>query len=282
MPRYKRKSRLSRKTKRAVLDVTTVKKRDNMLSYTNEAGATGTNYNLSPALLTTAGDASTNVNPWTFLWMPTARDLTTGSGALNNRTDETARTSTYPYMVGLKESIEIQTSDGLPWQWRRICFAAKLGNFIATTATFTAFYESTNDGYRRVVNRLAGDRSGGQTYTLYEILFAGQNQSDWFDPMVAKTDRNRLDIMYDKTITIAAGNEQGMIRKYTRYHPMGKTLVYADDENGTFPQNSFFSVTSKQGMGDYYVVDIIRPRYNPGVGHNLVFNPQATLYWHEK
>ena len=100
--------------------------------------------------------------------------------------------------------------------------------------------------------------------------------------MIAKLDATRIHIKYDKTRTLATSNQDGFIRKYKMYHPMNKTIAYDDDENGENMDTSFTSVDSKAGMGDFYVLDLIRSRFSASTSDALVFNPSATLYWHEK
>ena len=234
----------------------------------------------SPAVL--VGSNTTLDACYVFPWCATARDLVNSSGASNTLANVACRTSSTCYMVGLSEKIEIQVSSGTPWQWRRICFTMK-GQIAAfgTTSTF-AVVQETSAGITRAVNHLPGNRNQGSQYSLFEILFRGQNSSDWTDPMIAKTDNSRLTIKYDKTRTIASGNEDGMIRSYTHWHPMRKNIVYDDDEIGDKMTSQNFSAVGKAGMGDYYVVDIFRCRYNASTNDQLTFTPHASLYWHEK
>ncbi|QCS35892.1 capsid protein [Capybara genomovirus 6] len=271
-------------TKRRILDVTTVKKRDNMPCYSNMA-ASGptTTFAITPAVIrpTTSSDPLQN-HPIVMPWLATARDLTTSTGVINARAVENARTTTTPYMVGLREIVEIQTPTGTPWQWRRICFTYKgLLPGVEQTTLYRPFAETSN-GYMRVASPLAGDRNSDATYRLFYLIFAGQNATDWMDPMTAKLDVTRISVKYDKTRTIAAGNESGTIRKYKHWHAMGKTLAYDDDENGENMITNYTSVDSKVGMGDYYVVDLFRSRFGANSAEYLLFNPSATLYWHEK
>jgi len=63
---------------------------------------------------------------------------------------------------------------------------------------------------------------------------------------------------------------------------MNKTLVYNDEERGDTEESAYYSVGSKAGMGDYYVVDIFRPRVGSTTSNQLLFSPNTTLYWHEK
>nr|UQS94347.1 MAG: putative capsid protein [Corcyphos virus 4] len=184
-------------------------------------------------------------------------------------------------MVGLKEAIEIQVNNGMPWQWRRICFTMKGPIGINQSTSFSLALELSN-GWVRMANQVGDNTGSGDQYAIYERLFRGQNTSDWNDPMTAKVDQTRVTLKYDKTVNIASGNEQGAVRKYNRWHPMNKTLVYNDDELGGTEQPSAYSTSGKAGMGDYYVIDLFRARNGAGSTDQLSFRPEATLYWHEK
>lgn len=263
--------------------MTSTKKRDNMLAYTNVTADTnngGATYRSDvPAILT--GGQGVNAAR-VLLWCATARDNTTSSSNVKGtQFDLAARTSTTPYMVGLKEAIEIQVSTGMPWQWRRICFTYK-GPLGLTYSTTQAVATETSNGYVRVVNDITGDAGGGQQYILFEKLFKGQNTVDWNDVMTAKVDNTRVSLKYDKTCTLASGNEDGFIRKYNRWHSMRKTLVYNDDELGGGQAAQQFSTQGRAGMGDYYVLDIFRARTGSTASDQLSFRPEATLYWHER
>lgn len=215
---------------------------------------------------------------YSFLWCATARTIVS-----SNATDS-ARSTLTPYMVGLRENIEIQINSGTPWQWRRICFRTKRNMTAALGAADSGdFYTPLSDGSaRRTVAQLSGNRNAGQQYALFELIFQGQNSSDWVDPMVAKTDSVRLTVVYDKVRTISSGNEQGVIRKFKKWHPMHKTLVYNGDEISGNVLSGDFSTQDPPGMGDYYVLDLFRARYGAAASNVLTFSPQATLYWHEK
>ncbi|UGV21550.1 MAG: capsid protein [Giant panda Gemycircularvirus] len=283
-PRRKTSSRKKyggRFSKKRILNMTSEKKRDKMLNYTNVTPASQTgsgNYASSPAILT--GGSST---PFVAVWCATARDNTTSStDRIGNKFDVSTRTASSCFMVGLKEAIEIQVADGLPWQWRRMCFTYKGSNSLAGTlpAPSSTFYPAleTSNGYVRVLNGL----TAAQQIPFFGLLFQGNYNSDWADPLTAKLDNERLSVKYDKVCTIASGNEDGVIRKYNRWHPMRHNLMYDDDESGGKTSPSSYSVTSKIGMGDYWVIDIIKPRTGSTGSNQLLFNAESTLYWHEK
>lgn len=252
-----------------------------MLTWTNTTAAApagGTAYASNPAIL--VGGSAT---PYVFPWICTARDNTTNAaGNVGNKFSQATRTSSLCYMVGLKEAIEIQVANGLPWQWRRICFTYKggqtLNGVIPSASTSFAPSIETSNGFTRPVNSL----NTGQQTTFFNLLFQGAQNIDWSDAMTAKIDTERLTLKYDKVMTIASGNEEGVIRRYNRWHNMGHNLLYDDDESGGSMVPAFTSVDSKIGMGDYWVIDIIKPRVGSASTDQLLFNAESTLYWHER
>lgn len=258
--------------------MTSQKKRDTMIPYTNTSIGTpqgNSSYSSQPAVI---GAGYTVFNP--FVWCATARDNTINSTLVpGSKFTLATRTATACYMRGLKETVEIQTSSGLPWQWRRICFTAKGFHNRVTNATGFSLGLETSNGWARVVNEIPDN---ARRDLLEEVIFKGKKFVDWFDQITAPTDNSRVTIKYDKVRHIAAGNEEGCIRRYPMWHGMNKTLVYDDDETGGTEQVSSFSTIGKAGMGDYYVVDFFIPRIGGTSADQLTFTPQATLYWHEK
>lgn len=265
-------------SKKSILNVTSRKKRDTMQYYTNNTPDSpnpgGIVYTATPTVI--VGGAA---RAQCFIYCPTARDFSSSAGGSASIISDTAsRTASTCFMRGLSERIELQVSDGLPWQWRRICFTAKgFQTNLTVSAGFKLFAE-TSAGYVRLMNQIDGTN---QT-AMENALFKGQSGVDWLDPLSAPTDNSRLTIKYDKTITIASGNEDGVIRKYNRWMPMNHNLVYDDDETGGTESASHFSSIGKAGMGDYYIVDYFRPRVGSTSENQLLFAPQATLYWHER
>lgn len=217
-------------------------------------------------------------SPYVFLWNATARDSDPGE----TKYQEATRTSSAPYMVGLKERILVQTSDANPWEWRRICFCIKAqsGRFVASTsaANSNALYYEDSTGFRRQVT----EPSTASLNLIRDVVFDGTYNIDWNDPFSAKTDRQRISVKYDKTRMIRSTNNVGVIRYYNCWHPMKKTLMYDDDENGEGMTSSYVSQAGNAGMGDYYVMDLIRCIDAPTGTPQMLFQPEATLYWHER
>jgi len=269
-----------RPTRRNLLNVTSRKKRDTMVTTTNVSPGTpvgGTTYAGGPAIFGAAGVTDGHC----FVYVPTARDFTRAAGgATGLPSDMATRTATTCFMRGLSEQVEVQVADGVPWQWRRICFTLKGTDTLLPTTTSFSPYLETSSGFTRVINQ-----PGSTTRTnLESVLFKGTRNADWSSVITASVDTARVSLRYDKTITIASGNEAGVIRKYSRWHPMNKNLVYDDEEEGGTEQapGSKYSVRSKPGMGDYIVVDYFIPRYGAVLANQMTLSIAASLYWHER
>lgn len=291
--------------------MTATKKRDVILPTTNSTLDPSIPSNAIPVLLAAGRPTPARTPAYTYCipWIPTYRAPSLGA---NPSANPNLLTTGTPYYKGLSENITISTTGGVPWQWRRICFTFKgagiIDGFTAPDASQAIFnpinyYKNTygNDtGIFRPLYDLAsyyGD-AGGATAAqplglqkLYQYLFQGTSSqfsddvtiTDWINVMTAKTDSREVNIKYDKTITIASGNEEGVQRNYKRYHSMEKNLYYDSFEHGTSTTYQPLSTDSKPGMGDYYVIDFFQARYAAGAdAGNLIFDPRATVYWHEK
>lgn len=260
-------------TKRKILNFTSTKKKDNMVVWSNQttSGYPGSNtYAVQPATLIGG-------NTYIFPWVATARQYAAGTHA--SPIQESSRTKSLCYMKGLKENVQIQTNSAASWQWRRICFTMKGDELYSQTATNIAWSALSSQGMVRVVNGIGGTTVGSN---FVDLVFDGQNGTDWLNIFTAKTDNQRISVKYDKTRTFNSGGTPGIMRNFKLWHPMNKNLRYDDEENGGNETEAAYSADGKQGMGDYYVVDIFSSGSNTTSADNLVFVPEATLYWHEK
>lgn len=269
-------------SRKALLNITSRKKRDTMLTWSNTVGSgatTGNNQVLAPGALVVRGDQ------YCFsLWCPTARDLTTGTGNVGSVAFEAQRTATTCFMRGLKENIKVSTNTGACWMWRRICFTARSGNLIGDSSGTNPFkpYVDTSNGIGRQFFNLSINNQSLYLTTLKGLLFRGVETVDWNDILTAPVDNIRVDLKYDKYMKISSGNANGQVRDYRFWNGMNKNLVYDDDENGDVMSQAYYSVDDKRGMGDFYVLDIIVPAPNTTSSDILYASSTASLYWHEK
>lgn len=250
-------------SRRRILNVASVKKSDTMLSAFQPA--TG-----SPSF--TSGVSLTGERTFYGLWCATARDLT--SGAANIPGNTALRGSNVCYMRGLKERINFRSNSGASWRWRRICFTVKGAVWGVPTEL-----EVSPQGWTRYLFDMTNVASS-LSY-LQTLVFKGQAGLDYNDAFTAPVDTTRVSVKYDRVVTMNSGNAQGRYFQKKLWHPMNKNLVYSNDEAGDGMAADIKSTLGKPGMGDYYVLDIL----DCSTGQSadiLIFNPEATLYWHEK
>lgn len=256
-----------------ILSITSKKKKDVMKTWTNMDANNGTGpYRNGPAYMSGS-------NIYIIPWAASSRPAISATGQHGSPIEEAVRTSSTCFMRGVSETLNVISSSGAPWKWRRICFRLR-GDYIysrevgdARVSLFTSEF-----GMVRVVNDWG--RQPGNVNSLLQVLFRGERNVDWVDPMIAPTDNRRWDIVYDKTTNIQSPNESGVYRTYKRWHGMNKNLVFDDDENGSGEDLRRWSVEGKAGMGDYYILD-----FWAGSGtseDDLSVSYNSTLYWHEK
>lgn len=265
--------------KKRVLNLTSRKKRNGMLSWSNTA-STGASQTVQP------GPAYVNgVGSGFFLWQATANDLNNQTGAPGTIGQEANRTSTTCFMRGISEHVRVQTSSGLPWFWRRICFTFKGGLPFSAADSPTQSnrtFQDTSNGIQRLFFNLDVNASPNSRNNIDGLIFKGAKGVDYNDLIVAPVDTRRVTLKYDKTFTIKSGNANGTVTEKKFWHGMNKNLVYDDDETGDQEATSYSSVDSKAGMGDYYVLDIINGGTGGTTADALLLQTNSTLYWHEK
>ena len=114
------------------------------------------------------------------------------------------------------------------------------------------------------------------------MLFRGEQNRDWSDPITAAIDTSRVDLKSDKLVVIKSGNQFGTNRSAKYWYPANKNLVYNDDEAGLAEFSQAYSVNDKRGMGNMHVVDLFIPGTGAGTADLLKLTSTSTLYWHEK
>ncbi|QIJ55588.1 capsid protein [Marmot associated genomovirus 4] len=279
-PTYRRKSRTM--SKKSILNMTSRKKRNGMTCVSN-TNTTGTAQAIAPnALYISAGQDAI------CLFSPTAMDLVDYSGAVDSVVNQAQRTASTCFMRGFKENIRIQTSTGLPWFWRRICFTYK-GNDFRSKYTDTPTYNTagtpwidTSNGMERLWLNSNINTQPTTISNWVTRLFKGTVNVDWSDFITAPIDTSRISLKFDKTKTIKSGNSVGTVAEYKMWHPMNQNLVFDDDESGEAESSQYFSVDSKAGMGDYYIIDFIQGGSAGSSSDVLRLQSSSTLYWHEK
>lgn len=270
---FRKSNRLNRK---AVLNITSRKKQDNMRVWL------GTPYLPAPTStpLRMVGGAD-----YMYAWIATARDKDNGSGPAPIEYDPT-RTSSHCFMRGLRERIDILTSSPVPWLWRRILFCYKGNSLLVEQGEPDAvLWNETSDGYTRFYANV-GDATDAPSFALGEkikdLIFKGTEGKDYTNSYSAKIDTDRVTVMSDRTTVIKSQNDKGIIRMFKGWYPMNATLIYDEDEDGSVTNNGLLSVNSNKSMGDVYVIDFFSAGLGSTSDDELRFLPTATLYWHER
>ncbi|AJD07462.1 putative capsid protein [Odonata associated gemycircularvirus 1] len=283
--RYRKKTKRSYRrpamTRKSLLNVTSRKKQDNMLSFSNTNGS-GASQALAAGSLFVNGSTGYAMS----LFCPTARSLVT-AGATNTIVDTADRTSTTCYLRGYREDLRIQTSSPLPWLWRRICFTSKGATFqqafndSSPTAPIQP-YSDTSIGMARKWFNLQVNNSPNTVANYNQIMFRGNFGADWNDVITAKVDTTRITVKSDRVTHITTGNNSGHFSERKLWYPMNRNLVYDDDENGAAETPQYVSSDAKAAWGDYYIVDYLVPGVGGTTSDVVNLNCTATLYWHEK
>ncbi|UOK20966.1 capsid protein [Chifec genomovirus UA13_30] len=279
----KRFTTRSRKmSRKGILNITSRKKQDNMLSFanTNSSGA-------SVSAVAVGGLYVNGTSTYAMtVFCPTARSLTT-AGATNLLVDQADRTATTCYIRGYKENLRIQTSSPLPWLWRRIVFTTKGPTFYLNSSSDTPTikftpYSDTSIGMARLWFNLSVNASPNTISQMNTIIFKGAINQDWNDVITAKVDTSRISVMSDRTTCIKTSNASGHFSDRKLWYPVNKNLVYDDDESGAAVASNYYSTDAKPGMGDMYIVDYLAPGVGATGSDVINLNATATMYWHEK
>ncbi|QCS35904.1 capsid protein [Capybara genomovirus 12] len=266
-----------RMSTRTILNRTSQKKRDNMLSFSNTSAESpfGEDYSATGAVMRFPVGQTNPGSEFIFIFNATGRPGESSTGQRGSKLDTSLRTSESIYAVGLKERITLETNNAAPWEWRRICFASK-DDFGEADPDTSKFFRRTSNGMVRLV-------SAQETPNYFnDQLFEGERNSDWLSAITAPVSHKHYAIKYDKTRVIRSSNNSGTIKNVKLWHPMHHNIVYDGEQSGESMVDSATSVTGRPGMGNYYIVDIFRKH---GVNDNdstLTFTPEATFYWHEK
>lgn len=269
-------------SRKSLLNITSRKKKNTMLSWSNTNNGTGATVATSQLPVTINGQFG-----YRGVWIATAQDLTDQTGVLGRVGEEAVRTATNTFMRGVSEHIRIQTSSAMPWFWRRICFTFKgpdlnlISGLDSPTSTNFQYLDTTTGMQRLGFNQNVANMPN--TINNHDqIIFRGAKGLDWQDYIVAPVDNARVTLKFDKTWTLRSGNQSGTVKEVKLWHPMNKTLVYGDDESGDQEATSYQSVASKAGMGDYYIMDIVASGQGGSASDLMVMVPNTTLYWHER
>jgi len=273
-------TRTRRMSRRKIVDLTSKKKKDTMIPARGPISKADGQVSLGQTVIT--ADPLRQIFP--FLWMASGRVPLQNATTPGFPADKATRSATEVYFKLISEKIEIQTDTASPWLWRRIVFAFQgsdefldIGDDSVPTPTLLG-----TNGYARFTADLYSDSdSAAVNNTLVNVLFAGKVGVDFVNAMTAPINTQRVKLLYDRTIPIRSGNEQGTIKQFKRNHWIKKRIVYADQEDGGGLDGSEHSAPTRNSFGDVFIYDLFEAAQLAD-GDKLFFEPQATVYWHER
>lgn len=259
---YGRKRGIS---KRAILNVTSVKKRDKMcLALVGSDGS-----------VTAKASQVYNIGASTQQLFISAASY---KERINN-SNEASRNQRQVYLRGIAERVRWETNaSSAPMIVRRMVVSGTPRIDLTTGVT-----NETTQPTHVVANGIhfIGLGTGEMNINVAEVLFAGTFGRDWVDGAVAKIDARRWKIHSDKSYVVKSGNQSEAIMNRRFYDPINRTIQYDDEENGTDVNTSGWAAYSTQGHQQN--VYIIYQVYNPSpslIAPSLTL--ERTLYWHEK
>jgi hypothetical protein len=261
---------------RTILNKTSQKKRDHMLSFSNttQSDPFSPVYTLGPAVMSFRV-GSTQPAEFVYIWNATGRPAENSDGQRGSKVDVSLRTSESIFAVGLKERITLETNNAAPWQWRRICFTSK-DDFGQRDPDTSEYFRRTSNGMVRLL------RAEAEATYLQDQLFEGARNQDWLSMITAPVSNRHFSIKYDKTRVVKSQNNSGLTHNYKMWHSMRSTIQYEGEQAGETLIDAAVSTTGRRGMGNYYVVDIFTKHGVNDDQSTLRFLPEATFYWHEK
>lgn len=247
-------------SRRTILNVSSIKKQDNMISFQAGASAPG-------SVVFNSGPSN---NPYCCVFFPASRVCDSTS-----EYPESSRQRQTIYARGYKETADFLHIGNSAWRWRRICFTSK--------GLQGLWPGAVQDDPSRGMSRVIAPQTAANSQVMYSLLFKGTNGVDWLDPMTAKVDTQRVTLKYDRIRVLNQKTTPGSFaHQYKFWFPMNKNLVFNDDEDGEIGNNqSYYSTLSKAGMGDYIIVDLFESTTTVTTD-SITFSPQGTFYWHEK
>lgn len=258
-------------TRRQVLNISSVKKRDNMqplfINDTHDGVAAGPTTLIGNQL-------------YGFLFSPSAR-----RSAFTPT--QYARNATNTFCRGYKETSTFESNGGQDWMWRRIVFLCKDEDIQNAFPPNTIDFENADDGYYRTHWNFLNGNTDADTArdALYRILFQGTRERDWSNAWAASVNTQRVTLVSDKLRTISGDTGHAHFWTYKGWFPINKSIVYDDREDGgpntDFKETEPWSTTGKPGAGNLFVCDLL-----VAAGSNseqqLIYHNKGTYYWHER
>lgn len=213
-----------------------------------------------------------------FLWSPSYLEQ-------QDESYDYVRNAQSVFFRGVQDRVFL--SAAFAFTWRRVCFFS----YEQLVAGIPFFVDPSNEEDPHIVRRPLREINPKNASDFFAYAWKGtvgvdfSENTRWNAPL----DDKLLTIVYDRSCTInpnyAAPQGATFGKSMTRkmWHPVNKTIMYTDKENGSTPQTTGWSSMSPNSPGNFYILDIFStgqdlPGDTTGVGE---FGSEATVYWHE-
>lgn len=260
--RYSRRPAVSR---RRILNVSSRKKDDTMLTGTGGAG------NGVPVQQV---DINASLGPLYLAACMTYMVRAPGA-------EDHVRRDQSVFFVGWRDYYRLYVGGGAGWSWRRVVFMSK------DRFPDTELPANLTNGYMR---RLVLDNvpTSPLPFSLIETIFSGTRNIDWTDVITAPLDKSRITVMSDRVMRLNPGNDSGKEITSKRWTPVRRTIEYDDEEHGsevkpptqTDPGRPWASQNS-HSAGNVYVIDFIDTMAT-SAEETLTVRVESKRYWHER
>ena len=234
---------------RAILNKTSQKKRDHMLSFSNTTASDPFSplpSPLAPPSCHSEPDPPSPPSSYSYgMQLDAPPKIPTDNVAVRSTCPFARRNRYLP--LALRERITLETNNSAPWQWRRICFTSK-DDFGQRDPDTSDYFRRTSNGMVRLV------RAQNEVTYLQDQLFEGQRNQDWLSMITAPVSTRHYSIKYDKTRVIKSQNNSGLTHNYKLWHPMRSNIQYDGEQAGETLIDAAVSATGRRGMGNYYIV----------------------------
>ncbi|WGD01160.1 MAG: capsid protein [Genomoviridae sp.] len=283
-------SRRAPKSRKAILDLVSVKKRDTMVGFTQSQS-------VEPRYFAEIISADNFL-----LWCPTARERGGQGNGL-----PTVRSSNNVFWKGIADNFSFESSTSDPWLWRRVVFTMRGG--FSTAEVPSQYYTTVTDNIVDITGPTSGQVPTEQTQNvvrgirsyfrtleplpvinhqaLAERIFQGVRYVDWTDYTTAKLDTSQIKVISDRMTRMTSGNDSPFLRRKKHYIPLNKRMMYPSTEYGAAEtsittQNDAFAAPGNYGdtLADVYIMDYFRQP--SGAPSSMTVTAQSTAYWHER
>jgi len=227
----------------------------------------------------------TGNSTWAVVWNASGRSLGRFNQDSGMYPTEADRHKSRVYFRGVRERLSMETNSNAAWIHRRVVFLDQSEIIRAHMPPDTAQTLLGGAGYTRplwaVLNTAGATEPGATAWSeISDEIYDGQLGMDWASFLTARFDSQKIKVLYDRMRRISSGNDRGTWVTPKYWHPINRTLVYDDDQDGNSINTAPWSNGSRQSCGDVIVLDLFSCA-DGETADEIRIGSEATVYWHE-